>query len=517
VQALVENTGDMIWSIDTRQRLVTFNSAFALATEARWGREPRVGDNPGQVFGFDGSDEYAEIYARALRGQRFSVLREESLEGQTRAFEIFCNPVNEGSGTTGAVMFGRDVTRRLEAEEAIRVAKEDAEAANQAKSQFLANMSHELRTPLNSVIGFANILLKNKRDHLDEKELGYLGRVLANGQHLLALINEVLDLAKIEAGRMDLVIEEVDLREFVTETVDQLEGQAREHDVRLEASFPPAAPKTVQTDPAKLKQVLINLVGNALKFSEGGAVTVELGVDSEGVPTSVAVRDTGIGIPPERLEAIFHAFSQADQSTSRRFGGTGLGLAITRSICQLLGYDLDVESTVGEGSTFTIRLDHTPPTRLAPAKAGADRPPLDSSKPNASRSTDSEAPRVRRVLVVEDHDADRVALAQNLTDLGLEVLMGSSGREGLDLAHEERPDLITLAGMLPDITSGSVLRQLKDHPVTSAIPVILMVEPSMDPVGFGGQAAVIVKPVEPDDLRQALSGLEGVSGADTVT
>jgi PAS domain S-box-containing protein len=519
VQALVENTGDMIWSIDTRRHLVTFNSAFSLATEARWGREPRVGDDPVEVFGPDDADWYTEIYARALRGQRFSVLHEDSLEGQTRAFEIFCNPVNEGSGTTGAVMFGRDVTRRIEAEEAIRLAKEEAEAANQAKSQFLANMSHELRTPLNSVIGFANILLKNKQNHLDEKELGYLGRVQANGRHLLALINEVLDLAKIEAGRMDLLIEEVDLGEFIAETVGQLEGQAREREVLLEASFPSEAARTIRTDPAKLKQVLINLVGNALKFSEGGSVTVQLEVDLKGIPTSLAVRDSGIGIQPDRLEAIFHAFSQADQSTSRRFGGTGLGLAISRSMCHLLGYELEVESTVGKGSTFTIRLDHTPRAE-APSGGGAGVTPPRAEpgeSPRTSDPTTAAQPRredptpVRRVLVVEDHEEDRIALARKLAELGLEVLMGSSGKEGLDLAHEARPDLITMAALLPDLTSGSVLRQLKSHPVTAAIPVILMVEPSMDPVGFGGQAGVIVKPVEHEDLRRALAGLEGAT------
>lgn len=483
VQALIENTGDMIWSIDTRHRLVSFNSAFALATEARWEREPRVGDSPAEVFGRQDVDWYAEIYERALRGQRFSVVREDSLAGQTRAWEIFCNPVNEGAGTTGAVMFGRDVTSRLEAEEAIRQAKEEAEAANRAKSQFLANMSHELRTPLNSVIGFANILLKNKKGHLDDKELGFLERVLANGRHLLALINEVLDLAKIESGRMDVVLEDVDLRSFVVETVDQLEGQARERNVVLEADLPPAA-REVRTDGAKLKQVLINLVGNALKFSEGGTVTVVLAIDDEGGPTELAVRDTGIGISPERLEAIFEAFAQADQSTSRRFGGTGLGLAISRSICQLLGYDLEVASEVDVGSTFTIRLA-SPESVDDEADAGA---------------TAEAGGGPFRVLVVEDHDADRAALLATLAELGLDGIEAATGADGLDLAHQERPSMIMLAGMLPDIPSGSVLRQLHDHPVTRGIPVVLTVEASLDPLGSGGQVATIVKPIHREEV-----------------
>lgn len=356
VRALVENTGDLIWSVDPDHRLVTFNSAFALAVEARGGREPRVGDAPADVFGEAPSKWYRDLYTKVLQGKRFSALREESVLGQSRAFEIFCNPVHEGAGTTGAVMFGRDVTRRLQAEEALRIAKDDAESANRAKSQFLANMSHELRTPLNSVIGFANILLKNKGGNLVAKDLGFLERILANGRHLLSLINEVLDLAKIESGRLEVAEEEVDLAVFIRETIEQLEGQAREKAVALRADIPEPLPTPVQTDAAKLKQVTINLIGNALKFSEGGSVTVRLEADATRVPTGIAVADTGIGIAPERLEAIFEAFAQADQTTSRRFGGTGLGLAISRSLCLLLGYDLEVQSTVGEGSTFTIRM-----------------------------------------------------------------------------------------------------------------------------------------------------------------
>lgn len=356
VRALVENTGDLIWSVDPDHRLVTFNSAFALAVETRSGREPKVGDAPSDMFGPEVARWYADLYERVLRGRRFSVLREESLLGQARGFEIFCNPVHEGAGTTGAVMFGRDVTRRLEAEEALRIAKDEAEAANRAKSQFLANMSHELRTPLNSVIGFANILLKNKGGNLVAKDLGFLDRILANGRHLLALINEVLDLAKIEAGRMDVVLDEVDLPSFLRETVAQLEGQAREKRVELRAELPEGPVPPLRTDGPKLRQVLINLTGNALKFSEGGRVTVRLETDGRGDPAAIAVEDTGIGIAPDRLEAIFEAFAQADQSTSRRFGGTGLGLAISRSMCQLLDYELEVASTVGQGSTFRIRM-----------------------------------------------------------------------------------------------------------------------------------------------------------------
>ena len=184
----------------------------------------------------------------------------------------------------------------------------------------------------------------------------FRSRVLTNGKHLLALINEVLDLAKVEAGRMELIIEEVDLAHLCVETVQQLEGQvkAKEGSVQLLADVPDSV-RLVETDSAKLKQVIINLVGNAVKFMHEGTVTVRLDLADDGqTPTAISVVDTGIGIPKDRLEAIFEAFQQAEAGTSRKYGGTGLGLALSRSICLLMGYDLIVESKVGTGSTFSI-------------------------------------------------------------------------------------------------------------------------------------------------------------------
>ena len=302
--ALVENTGDTIWSVDSEQRLITFNSAFALAVEARSGREPKVGMTPQELFLTEDLPFYEGIYERTLAGERLGELRTESIQGKELSFEVYCHPITDEEGVTGAVMFGKDVTRRIWAEEGLRIARDEAEAANQAKSQFLANMSHELRTPLNSVIGFANILLKNKKKHLDQGETGFLQRILANGRHLLSLINEILDLAKIEAGRVELEIMEADVSELVKETLQQIEGQVRDKDVKVVAEVPDVnAP--VETDPHKLKQIIINLVGNALKFTEDGSVTVRVDAEPDGTPFAIRVIDTGIGIPRERLEGDF--------------------------------------------------------------------------------------------------------------------------------------------------------------------------------------------------------------------
>jgi signal transduction histidine kinase len=234
------------------------------------------------------------------------------------------------------------------------LAKEAAEQANRAKSTFLANMSHELRTSLGSIIGFAKLLRQNKHYNLQAQDLVYLERIQANGTHLLSLINAMLDLSKVEAGQTDLQMTQIALNALITEVLEQLEGSKPYPQVPLRTALPLAiAP--VLTDASKLKQILINLVGNALKFTPEGTVTVRVEVEpATHRPISIDVVDTGIGIPPERREAIFEHFQQVDNSTAWKYGGTGLGLAISRALCQLLGYQLTVDSTVGQGSTFRI-------------------------------------------------------------------------------------------------------------------------------------------------------------------
>jgi len=503
LEALVESTGDAIWSVDDAHRLITFNSAFALAIEARTGREPVVGDAPEAVFPPEDVAWYRQLYDRGLRGERFAELREEEVQGQVWNVEVYCNPIQGEGEIAGAVMFSKDVTRRKRAEEDLRVAKEEAEAANRAKSQFLANMSHELRTPLNSVIGFANILLKNKAGALSQQELSFLNRILSNGRHLLTLINEVLDLAKIEAGRMELDIESVDLKRLVRETLQQLEGQVREKPVELRAEVPEHV-WAVDTDPAKLKQVIINLVGNAVKFTEQGSVTVRVEAGPDGrTPRRIAVQDTGIGIPPERLEAIFEAFQQADGSTSRRFGGTGLGLTISRSMCHLLGYELRVESVVGQGSTFSIELGAK--EEAAPSEgAGAPRPKT-PTKLGLVSGERRKSVRDYKVLVVDDEDDSRVLMTQYLEEFGCQVITAERAEKGIELARRYRPDLITLDLLMPGMSGWDALRKIKADPEIRDIPVVVVSIVASEARGrLLGALDIVTKPVEREDLLRVL-------------
>ncbi|MDB4915486.1 MAG: domain S-box protein [Gemmatimonadetes bacterium] len=287
----------------------------------------------------------------------------EPVEQERRALDVNGAPrwiheqiVPLGDGVTVTV---RDITARKKAEEEVRRAWAAAEAANQAKTDFVARMSHELRTPLNSVIGFANVLLRNKRNALEETELAYLNRVKNAGTHLLALINDVLDIAKVEAGRMTLELTSVDIVGTARNVLQQLDSHSAASGLLLRLDAPPE-PLFVLADAGKLHQVLLNIIGNAIKFTPAGSVTVRIvtSVASDGsvTPQCIEVVDTGIGIPPERLNAVFDAFEQAESSTSRRYGGTGLGLSISRALCEAMGFALEVESELGFGTTFRIVL-----------------------------------------------------------------------------------------------------------------------------------------------------------------
>jgi PAS domain S-box-containing protein len=509
LQALVENTGDAIWSVDRSLRLITFNTAFSMVLEARTGREPVAQDLPEEAFPPEDATWYREMYQRCLKGASFSELRDEEFGGQVRSSELFFNPIREAMGITGVAVFGKDVTARRRTQVALRMAKEEAERANKAKSQFLANMSHELRTPLNSVIGFTNILLKNKGGHLADQELNFLERISANGKHLLHLINQVLDLAKIEAGRMELEREAVDLNDLLRETLAQMEGQVKEKPVALRAVVPKGLPP-LETDPGKLKQVIINLVGNAIKFTNAGEVAVEVIPDEAGGGASaIRVRDTGIGIPPERLHAIFEAFQQADGTTSRRFGGTGLGLTISRSLCQVLGYDLQVESEVGMGSSFSILIagGEKPAQRLEDELIAEALKPIQSSRPRGEEESSPDKPLgSRTVLVIDDDHDSRILMTHYLEDLGCNVLTAGSAGDGFQQARGFRPDLITLDLMMPGVTGWEALRELKEEPELRDIPVLIvsMLAEEGERSALLGAVDVLTKPIEKERLFEAI-------------
>lgn len=261
-----------------------------------------------------------------------------------------------------------DIAEQKKVEHALRTAKEAAESANSTKSEFMTRMNHELRTPLTAIIGFSRVLLAGKEGPLTANAQLYAERIRANGMHLLSLINQILDVAKVEAGRMELETETVAVDALVRDTMAMLESTALAKGIALHSRVP-AVVAPIVTDAGKLKQILINLIGNAIKFTNEGEVTVAVEVDAaSNLPVSIRVRDTGIGILPERQQKVFEPFEQGDSSTRREFGGTGLGLAIVKAFAELIGATIEVESEPGRGTTFTVWLPDGAPAGAANAE-----------------------------------------------------------------------------------------------------------------------------------------------------
>lgn len=416
-----------------------------------------------------------------------------------------------GESLAGYLLIARDISERKRVEMVLWQARATAEAANRAKSEFLANMSHELRTPLNSVIGFSNLLLKNKAGNLRETDLTYLTRIQDNGKHLLRLINSILDLSKIESGRMELQRSSVMLGHLIRETLDQLQGQVAERPVQLVAEVP-ADMLPLVTDAGKLKQVIINLVSNALKFTERGEVRVIVGVDASGAPEYVDVRDTGIGIPADKRDIIFEAFRQVESGQDRKYGGTGLGLTISRSLCELMGYQLRLHaSELGVGSTFRLwfkPLSKSMPTLSSPRVYVPQPTCSPNTQPPAAHAADLTRPTRNRplVLIIDDEADARMLLAKTLDELNIDTLCAENGRRGLTLAHQQQPDLILLDLMMPEMSGWEVLAKLKADKQTAAIPVIVVSIVAQDYSKELTQAAALIdKPAGRDELLRAIN------------
>ena len=361
-----------IFETDTEGRCIFVNDRFCQMTESTPGQS--AGDGwVSLLHPDDASAMRAEWNAsmREERGFRLEYRMRTAEHGETIWVIGAADPVRgpDGSmvGYLGSVI---DITQQKRTEGALREALYAAEQANRAKSVFLSRMSHELRTPLNSIIGFAYQLMKNRSEALPPTELDWAERIHRNGQHLLTLINDILDLSKIEAGRTSLEIQPVDIGQLADAVLSELESQLHPG-VRVLRDFP-VGMQPVATDPSKLRQVLINLVGNAFKFTRSGSVSLRL-IHEASVPVAIEVRDTGIGIPRARLGVIFEPFEQADPSVQHRFGGTGLGLAISRSLAEYLGWSLTADSDEGEGAVFTLwfrELDAEGPPRAEATAAG---------------------------------------------------------------------------------------------------------------------------------------------------
>jgi signal transduction histidine kinase/CheY-like chemotaxis protein len=361
--------------------------------------------------------------------------------------------------------------------------------ASQHKSQFLANMSHELRTPLNAIIGLTEMMVTNAARFGTEKAAEPLRRVYRAGTHLLGLINQVLDLSKIEAGKLELNPETVMLAPLIDEVIDTTRPLAEQNKNRLAIEYPKDLGRLV-ADPMRLRQILLNLLSNACKFTHGGEISVHVArrvLDGRGW-IEFAISDTGIGMTSDQLHKLFEEFSQADSSTARRYGGTGLGLAITRKLCRMMGGDVTATSRIGKGSTFTVHL----PAAIDLGEADSER------APDGRGAT---LPQSNAILVIDDDATARDIIADHLKNAGYDVITAAGGLEGLKRAKEAHPIAITLDLMMPDLDGWAVLAALRQDSELADIPVIIAT--ILDEHRRGttlGAAGYLTKPIHRDRL-----------------
>ena len=492
-RALVDASAAVIWNTNAAGEL--------MPPQVRWSTYTGQSEESYQGWGWldavhpddqgHAADAWAAcVEARATYEVEYRLRRHD---GAWRAMEVRGVPVLAEDGSlrewVGTCV---DVTERKEAEEAVERARQAAEAANRAKSQFIANMSHELRTPLSAVIGYSEMLGEELEDIGQAALLPDLRKIEAAARHLLSLINDVLDISKIEAGRMTASAETFSVADLLRDVQDSTGSLVEKKGNRFVLDTGAADLGAMHQDQTKIRQCLLNLIGNAAKFTEAGTITLSIRRhQEEGADwLSFAVADTGIGMSEVQIGRLFERFVQADDSTTRQFGGTGLGLAITRAFCRTMGGDIGVTSIPGAGSTFTLRLPATlTPEDAPPAEAEAHGP----VEPHEQHET---------VLLVDDDPAARELLQRFLEREGFHVRSANDGRAGLTLARALRPRAILLDVEMPRMDGWAVLHAVRNDPDLAGTPVIMTSVVAEQGLGQAlGATDYFVKPIDWDRLK----------------
>ncbi|MDB5804039.1 MAG: domain S-box protein, partial [Betaproteobacteria bacterium] len=455
--ALVEDSADAIFATTAEGVLTSWNKG----AERIWGytAEEALGRRSADLLANPAAPhEPAALRRRAMAGERVvqEQMRRRRKNGSLIDISATISPIRTPDGSViGISMISRDITDRLRMEAELRAAKEAAERAAEARTAFLANMSHEIRTPMNAVLGFTEVLLDSE---LNPQQRRHLDIIRDSGRSLLHLLNEVLDLAKLDRGAMQLDESDFSLLALIDKLTSTMAHQARAKGLAVKVEYAPDLAGAVHGDEQRLRQILINLLGNAIKFTAAGSVTLSVarGSDRASPVLHFTVRDTGIGIAPERLSAIFDPFTQADASMSRRYGGTGLGTTIAKQLTELMGGRIWAESEPGEGSTFHVEIPMTVAEQVTPVMQRA---------PAALNALAEEAHvRAVRVLAVDDNAVNLLVLDQLLTAFGHTVAKASSGPEALGLLAAQPFDIVLLDIQMPGMTGIEVLQRLRETP-----------------------------------------------------
>ena len=490
-EELVKNSPVAIVALDNDHNIVSCNPAF----EKMFGyaEQEVLHRNLDELITTEAMRREAVAYTQqALHHRPVKALRQRRRkDGSLVEVEVLAVPVVVGGEPVGLMGLYHDITELLQA-------RREAEAANSAKSQFLASMSHELRTPLNAIIGYSEMLEEEAQESGQAAFVPDLQKIRSAGRHLLSLINDILDLSKIEAGKLELFLETFDVRATIEEVATTVAPLVEKNGNRLEVRCAEDL-GTMHADLTRTRQVLLNLLSNACKFTQRGVVRLvaerEPSRDGTGPQIVFRVADSGIGMTAEQLGKLFEAFSQADASTAKNYGGTGLGLAITRRFCRMMGGEVTVESQPGRGSTFTVRL----PARVGETRREAHVEPGPAPEPPGPGAA------AGTVLVIDDDPAARSLMRRFLGREGFRVEEAPDGETGLARARERRPDVITLDVLMPGMDGWAVLAALKNDPALATIPVILATIVDEAHLGFAlGASEYLTKPIDRERLGEVL-------------
>ena len=435
-------------------------------------------------------------------------------DGQMIWSECNVMPVTDSAGELCHwIAISSDITRRRQTEEALRHAKELAEANSRAKSEFLANLSHEIRSPMNVILGMTDLALATE---LSPEQQGYLETIQSSADGLLQLLNDILDLSKIEAGKLQVEHIDFDLPQLIRDAVNALKGRALEKDLTLSAELPDDLPRFVRGDPVRLRQVLLNLISNAIKFTPQGTVTVVAQSpwqQDDDVGLHVQVRDTGIGIPADRLDKIFESFTQVDASTSRRFGGTGLGLTITAELVRLMRGRIWVQSSEEAGSIFHVAI---------PLKQGTPPAITDASQQSSPKHSPPASPsRPLCVLVADDHEPNRQLVTTILSKRGHQCVEAATGQEAIEISRREPLDVALMDIQMPDVDGFAVTAAIRQEEQKTGghLPIIALTAHAMtgdeDKCLAAGMDAYLAKPLRPKELVTMVESMGKASTDET--